>query len=51
MICVGRTISLARICSDTSVLSGDQVNRVAALAMEGGKSVDFTGCWRRHISI
>jgi hypothetical protein len=26
------------------VLNGDQVNRVAALAMKRGKSVDFTAC-------
>jgi hypothetical protein len=25
------------------------VNRVAALAMKRGKSVDFTGYWQRHI--
>jgi hypothetical protein len=24
-------------------------NRVAALAMKRGKSVDFTGYWQRHI--
>jgi hypothetical protein len=29
---------------------GDQVNRVAALAMKRGKSVDFTGYWQRHIA-
>jgi transposase-like protein len=31
------------------VSNGDQVNRVAALAMKRGKSVDFTGYWQRHI--
>jgi hypothetical protein len=25
-------------------------NRVAALAMKRGKSVDFTGYWQRHIT-
>jgi hypothetical protein len=29
--------------------NGDQVNRVAALAMKRGKSVDFTGYWQRHV--
>jgi hypothetical protein len=28
--------------------NGDQVSRVAALAMKRGKSVDFTGYWQRH---
>ena len=31
------------------VSNGDQVSRVAALAMKGGKSVDFTGYWQRHV--
>jgi hypothetical protein len=31
------------------VSNGDQVTRVAALAMKRGKSVDFTGYWQRHI--
>jgi hypothetical protein len=31
------------------VSKGDQVSRVAALAMKCGKSVDFTGYWQRHI--
>jgi hypothetical protein len=30
--------------------NGDQVNRVAALAMKRGKSADFTGYWQRHIA-
>jgi hypothetical protein len=30
--------------------SGDQVNRIASLALKRGKSVDFTGYWQRHIS-
>jgi hypothetical protein len=38
---------LARICSamrrNRHVLNGDQVSRVAALAMKRGKSADFTG--------
>lgn len=49
-----------RICSATRksphgardnrrVSNGDQVNRVAALALKRGKSVDFTGYWQRHI--
>jgi hypothetical protein len=29
------------------VSNGDQVSRVAALAMKRGKSVDFTGYWQR----
>jgi hypothetical protein len=32
------------------VSNGDQVSRVAALAMKRGKSVDFTGYWQRHIA-
>jgi transposase-like protein len=32
------------------VSNGDQVNRIAALAMKRGKSVDFTGYWQRHIA-
>jgi hypothetical protein len=28
--------------------NGEQVNRVAALAMKCGKSVDFSGYWQRH---
>jgi hypothetical protein len=30
--------------------NGDQVSRVAALAMKRGKSVDFAGYWQRHIA-
>jgi hypothetical protein len=34
------------------VSNRDQVNRVAALAMKRGKSVDFTGYWQRsHASL
>jgi len=32
------------------VSNGDQVNRIAHLAMKRGKSVDFTGYWQRHIA-
>jgi hypothetical protein len=32
------------------VSNGDQVNRIAHLALKRGKSVDFTGYWQRHIS-
>ena len=32
------------------VSNGDQVSRVAALAMKRGKSVDFSGYWQRHIA-
>jgi hypothetical protein len=31
------------------IFLGDQVSRVAALAMKRGKSVDFTGYWQRHV--
>jgi hypothetical protein len=31
------------------VSNGDQVSRVATLAMKRGKSVDFTGYWQRHV--
>jgi len=30
--------------------NGEQVTRVASLAMKRGKSVDFTGYWQRHIA-
>jgi len=32
------------------VSNGDQVNRITGLALKRGKSVDFTGYWKRHIS-
>ena len=32
------------------VSNGDQVSRIASLAMKRGKSVDFTGYWQRHIA-
>jgi len=31
------------------VSNGDQVNRIAALALKRGKSVDFAGYWQRHV--
>lgn len=31
------------------VSNGDQVQRVAELAMKRSKSVDFTGYWQRHL--
>jgi hypothetical protein len=30
------------------VSNGDRVNRITALALKPGKSVDFTGYWQRH---
>ena len=32
------------------VSNGDQVSRVAALAVKRGKSADFTGYWQRHFA-
>jgi hypothetical protein len=32
------------------VSNGDQVSRIASLAIKRGKSVDFTGYWQRHIA-
>src|ERR1700729_2586262 len=32
------------------VSNGDQVTRVAHLAMKRGRSVDFTGYWQRHVA-
>src|SRR6202167_5687417 len=31
------------------VSNGDQVNRIAHLALKRGRSVDFTGYWQRHL--
>jgi hypothetical protein len=31
------------------VSNGEQVNRVARLAMVAKRSVDFTGYWQRHV--
>jgi transposase-like protein len=31
--------------------NGEQVSRVASLAMKRGKSVDFTGYWQRHVAV
>ena len=30
------------------VSNGDQVNRIAALALKRGRSIDFTGYWQHH---
>ena len=30
--------------------NGEQVNRLACLAMKRGKSVDFSGYWQRHVT-
>src|SRR3981081_1108974 len=32
------------------VSNGDQVSRIASLAMKRGKSVDFPGYWQRHVA-
>jgi hypothetical protein len=34
---------------DHRVSKGDQVSRVAALAMKRGKSVDFAGYWQSPV--
>jgi hypothetical protein len=44
------TIGHASTVDNRRVSNGDQVNRVAALAMKRGKSVDFTGYWQRHLA-
>ena len=31
--------------------NGEQVNRLAGLAVKRGKSVDFTGYWQRHVRV
>jgi len=31
------------------ISNGDQVRRVASLAMKRSRSVDFTGYWQRHL--
>jgi hypothetical protein len=36
--------------SNRRVSTENQVNRITALAMKRGKSVDFTGYWQRHIN-
>jgi hypothetical protein len=41
---------LGRSATVPAELFSDQVNRIAALAMKRGKSVDFTGYWQRHLS-
>jgi hypothetical protein len=35
---------------DYRLSNGDQVNRIAALALKRAKSVDFTGYWRRYLA-
>jgi hypothetical protein len=43
--------ALDRISSPNRRISnGNQVNRVAALALKRSKSVDFTGYWQRHVA-
>ena len=32
------------------ISNGNQVNRIASLALKRGRSVDFTGYWQRHIA-
>lgn len=40
-----------KVVVNRRVSNGDQVGRVAVtLAMKRGKSVDFTGCWQRHVA-
>ena len=46
----GRSLQAIALGSETAGSNGDQVSRVAALAMKRGKSVDFTGYWQRHIA-
>lgn len=50
-------VYLLRYAQDSSwradnrrVSNGDQVDRIAKLALKRGKSVDFTGYWQRHVS-
>jgi hypothetical protein len=33
------------------VANGDQVRRVARLALGRGKSMDFAGSWQRHVKV
>jgi hypothetical protein len=37
------------ILRNRRVSNGDQVNRIAPLALKRGKSVDFTGYWQRQV--
>jgi hypothetical protein len=46
----GRSLQAISLGSETAGSNGDQVSRVAALAMKRGKSVDFTGYWQRHVA-
>jgi hypothetical protein len=41
----------ANWCEDNRRMpNGEQVNRLAGLAVKRGKSVDFTGYWQRHVA-
>jgi hypothetical protein len=42
--------SYGAVMVNRRVSNGDQVNRIAHLALKRGKSVDFTGYWQRHIA-
>jgi hypothetical protein len=45
------TFSWLEICTANSngrLSNGEQVNRLAALSLKRGKSVDFAGYWQRH---
>jgi hypothetical protein len=35
---------------DRRLSNGEQINRVAGLAMKAKRSVDFTGYWQRHVA-
>jgi transposase-like protein len=37
------------LCHNRRVSNGEQVGRLAGLAMKAKRSVDFTGYWQRHI--
>ena len=43
-------VAIERSHHNRRVANGDQVSRVAALAMKRGKSVDFTGYWQRYLT-
>jgi hypothetical protein len=49
-IVYGKAELICKVQRNRRVSNGDQVSRVAALAMKRGKSVDFTGYWQRHVS-
>jgi hypothetical protein len=44
----GRCLQATTLGINRRISNGDQVNRVAALALKRGKSVDFTGYWQRR---